>query len=155
MNTKVVCHPLSSIEDNCYIINQICKDFNIHYSTFVTNKCTEYFLSPKDDNTEDEEYNITNNMTQDDMCDIIESICENHEIDFSFEDKENCTIYTLSNTIVDDCEDKDEDTNEIEIELDDFEFLSIAKMAHERDCTFNEMINEIIEDYIFEVECDK
>lgn len=34
---------------------------------------------------------------------------------------------------------------EIEIDIDDSEFLYVAKMAHERDITFNEMINHLIE----------
>jgi hypothetical protein len=34
---------------------------------------------------------------------------------------------------------------EIEIFLDDETFLAIAKMAHERDITFNKMVNYLLE----------
>lgn len=37
---------------------------------------------------------------------------------------------------------------DMEIELSDEEFLYVAKMAHDRDITFNQMINEIMEWYI-------
>lgn len=33
----------------------------------------------------------------------------------------------------------------IQIDLTDEEFLSIAKMAHDRDITFNQMVNVILE----------
>jgi len=39
-----------------------------------------------------------------------------------------------------------DDREEIELELDDEQFLAIAKMAHERDITFNKMIESIIRD---------
>lgn len=38
----------------------------------------------------------------------------------------------------------------IEVDIDDSEFLAVAKMAHERDITFNEMMNRIIEWHIQE-----
>jgi len=34
---------------------------------------------------------------------------------------------------------------DIEVDIDDREFLYVAKLAHERDITFNQMINLIIE----------
>ena len=37
---------------------------------------------------------------------------------------------------------------EVEVDLLDEEFLHIAKMAHERDITFNEMVIRILEEYI-------
>ena len=37
---------------------------------------------------------------------------------------------------------------DIEIELSDEEFLYDAKMAHDRDITFNQMMNEILEWYV-------
>lgn len=40
---------------------------------------------------------------------------------------------------------------DIEIDITDDEFLYVAKMAHERDITFNEMMNRIIEWHIAEV----
>ena len=43
-------------------------------------------------------------------------------------------------------------TKEIEVDLTDDEFLRVAKMAHERDITFNEMVNRILEWYIAELE---
>lgn len=41
---------------------------------------------------------------------------------------------------------------EIEVDLTDAEFLKVAKMAHERDITFNEMVNRILEWYLSELE---
>jgi hypothetical protein len=38
----------------------------------------------------------------------------------------------------------------IEIELTDIEFMQIAKMAHERDITFNKMVEIILWNYIKE-----
>lgn len=38
----------------------------------------------------------------------------------------------------------------IEVDLDDREFLYVAQLAHERDITFNEMMNLIMEWYIQE-----
>lgn len=35
---------------------------------------------------------------------------------------------------------------EMEIELDDAVFLRLAKMAHERDITFNEMVNIVLKE---------
>ena len=37
---------------------------------------------------------------------------------------------------------------EIEIEMSDKEFLFFAKMAHEKDITFNQLINEVIKDHL-------
>lgn len=37
---------------------------------------------------------------------------------------------------------------DIEVEFSDEEFLYVAKMAHDRDITFNQMMNEILEWYI-------
>ena len=37
---------------------------------------------------------------------------------------------------------------DIEIEMDDKVFLDLAKEAHERDITFNELVNEIIAEQI-------
>jgi hypothetical protein len=39
---------------------------------------------------------------------------------------------------------------DIPVDLSDAEFLSIAKMAHERDITFNEMVEAILWNYINE-----
>jgi hypothetical protein len=39
-------------------------------------------------------------------------------------------------------------TEEINIELNDAEFCQIAKMAHERDITFNKMVEVILWSYI-------
>jgi len=36
----------------------------------------------------------------------------------------------------------------VEIELDDADFLALAKLAHERDITFNEYVREILEKMI-------
>lgn len=41
---------------------------------------------------------------------------------------------------------------EMEIDIDDREFLYVAKLAHERDITFNEMMNLIIEQAIADAE---
>ena len=41
---------------------------------------------------------------------------------------------------------------EIEVDFTDEEFLHVAKMAHERDITFNEMITIILENYINSLE---
>lgn len=150
---NITCKNNSSISTNCEIVNKICETFDIEYTTFGSGiKKVDYFLEVIDEDDEDIEFTIKSSMNIDDICEIVELICDVYEIDFSFETPDKyTTIYSLDKNV--DC---DEDVNnEIEIELDDFEFLSIAKMAHERDCTFNEMINEIIEDYIFEVECDK
>jgi len=38
--------------------------------------------------------------------------------------------------------------SEVEIELSDEEFLSIARMAHNRDITFNKMVETILWQYI-------
>jgi len=38
----------------------------------------------------------------------------------------------------------EEKREEIEIEIEDEDFLKIAKMAHEKDITFNDMVNEIL-----------
>jgi hypothetical protein len=42
--------------------------------------------------------------------------------------------------------------SDIEIDLSDDEFLQIAKMAHERDITFNKMVEHILEQAIKEHE---
>lgn len=39
---------------------------------------------------------------------------------------------------------------DIEIEITDEDFLCIAKMAHERDITFNQMVCSLIEEYMEE-----
>jgi len=44
---------------------------------------------------------------------------------------------------------------DMEIEMSDEEFLFVAKMAHDRDITFNQMINKIMEDFIKEFEDGK
>ena len=46
----------------------------------------------------------------------------------------------------------------IEVDLTDEEFLHIAKLAHEQDITFNQMVAKILEQYILleqEKESDK
>ncbi len=47
---------------------------------------------------------------------------------------------------------KDTENNmvDMQIELSDDEFLAIAKMAHERDITFNKMVETILWNYINE-----
>lgn len=37
---------------------------------------------------------------------------------------------------------------DIEVELSDHEFMQIAKMAHERDITFNQMVGIILQEQI-------
>ena len=44
---------------------------------------------------------------------------------------------------------------EIEIELTDEEFLRVAKMAHDRDITFNKMVEIILDEFIKEQERGK
>lgn len=41
---------------------------------------------------------------------------------------------------------------DMEIEMSDDEFLFVAKQAHERDITFNEMFNIIMKEYIEKLE---
>ena len=151
---KITCRDNSSVSTNCQIVNDICNEFGIEYSTFSNNSGdVEYFIEEEYD--DDIEFTIINNMILEDICIIVENLCDFYGIDFSFDANDKTYVeYTLSKDM--DCSDCDDDCdNDIDIELSDDEFLAIAKMAHERDCTFNEMINEIIEDYIFEVECDK
>ena len=40
------------------------------------------------------------------------------------------------------------ETQTIEVDLEDDEFMYVALMAHDKDITFNEMINIIIEEHI-------
>ena len=40
----------------------------------------------------------------------------------------------------------------IEVDLTDEEFLHIARLAHEQDITFNQMVAKILERYILEQE---
>ena len=47
---------------------------------------------------------------------------------------------------------KEEGTEEVEIELRDDELLSLALMAHEQDIPLNELISNILKDYISLVE---
>jgi hypothetical protein len=47
---------------------------------------------------------------------------------------------------------KDTPYSQVAIELDDAEFLILAKMAHEQDCTFNELCNGILRDAMEEHE---
>lgn len=35
----------------------------------------------------------------------------------------------------------------VEVDLDDDQFLVLAKMAHERDITFNQLCNEVLREY--------
>ena len=46
--------------------------------------------------------------------------------------------------------DKEQKMVDVPIDLTDEEFLSIAKMAHERDITFNKMVEIILWNYINE-----
>lgn len=39
-------------------------------------------------------------------------------------------------------------SEEVEIEITDQEFLTLAKMAHERDMTFNELCNDLLRDFV-------
>ena len=41
---------------------------------------------------------------------------------------------------------------DIEVELTDDEFLQIAKMAHDRDITFNKMVEIMLDEFIKEQE---
>ena len=47
---------------------------------------------------------------------------------------------------------KEEGTEEVEIELKDGEILDLALMAHEQDIPLNELISNILKDYISLVE---
>jgi hypothetical protein len=47
-------------------------------------------------------------------------------------------------------QEKINDKVDVPVELSDDEFLAIAKMAHERDITFNEMVEAILWNYINE-----
>ena len=40
----------------------------------------------------------------------------------------------------------------VQVDLTDEEFLHIAKLAHEQDITFNQMVAKILEQYILEQE---
>ena len=44
------------------------------------------------------------------------------------------------------------ETETIQVELSDEEFLHIARRAHEQDITFNQMVIQILEQYILEQE---
>ena len=44
------------------------------------------------------------------------------------------------------------ETETIQVELSDEEFLHIARLAHEQDITFNQMVIKILEQYILEQE---
>lgn len=44
---------------------------------------------------------------------------------------------------------------DMEIEISDEQFLSVAKMAHERDITFNEMINIIMKEYVEKLDSEE
>ena len=37
---------------------------------------------------------------------------------------------------------------EVEIELTDQEFLTLAKMAHDKDITFNQLCNQVLREHI-------
>lgn len=43
------------------------------------------------------------------------------------------------------------ETETIEVDLTDEEFLQIARLAHEQDITFNQMVIKILEQHIEEV----
>jgi len=43
----------------------------------------------------------------------------------------------------------------VEIELSDYEFLVLAKMAHEKDVTFNQFCNTILREHISRLEAEK
>ena len=47
---------------------------------------------------------------------------------------------------------KDKNFHEIEIYMDDNLFLQLAKLAHEQDITFNELINKILKEHFDKVE---
>ena len=44
------------------------------------------------------------------------------------------------------------ETETIQVDLTDEEFLHIARRAHEQDITFNQMVIQILEQYILEQE---
>ncbi len=41
----------------------------------------------------------------------------------------------------------------VEVDLTDEEFLHIARLAHELDITFNQMVSKILEQHIEELKC--
>ena len=43
----------------------------------------------------------------------------------------------------------------VEIELSDYEFITLAKMAHEKDVTFNQFCNTILREHISRLESEK
>lgn len=45
--------------------------------------------------------------------------------------------------------------SEIEIDITDDEFLRLAKIAHERDITFNQLVEQILTEEIKRVESEK
>ena len=47
-------------------------------------------------------------------------------------------------------QEKADDREVIPVDLSDHEFLTIAKLAHERDITFNQMVEAILWNYIKE-----
>ena len=51
-------------------------------------------------------------------------------------------------------EKKTMNNEEIEIELFDEEFLALAKIAHEKDITFNDFCNQILKEHIDRLEKD-
>lgn len=46
------------------------------------------------------------------------------------------------------CDDITAGYENVEIELSDYEFLVLAKMAHEKDVTFNQFCNTILREHI-------
>lgn len=50
------------------------------------------------------------------------------------------------------CDNKTTGFEEVEIELTDEEFLKLAKIAHSRDITFNQLCNDLLREYMDRVE---
>lgn len=49
----------------------------------------------------------------------------------------------------------EEKYEEVQIDIDDDVFMALAKIAHERDITFNQLCNEIIREQIEKAESEK
>lgn len=43
---------------------------------------------------------------------------------------------------------------EVEIELSDDNFLILARAAHEKDITFNQLVNELLREYMKKIESE-
>jgi len=50
------------------------------------------------------------------------------------------------------CNDENTGFENVEIELSDYEFITLAKMAHEKDVTFNQFCNTVLREHISRLE---